>query len=64
MVLATMYLEVEEKIVRGHLPAREEVLGHPALIEVVGHVAVREDMQEQLAARLEERRHLRRSQPA
>ena len=51
---AEVVLEVEQQIVGGHLAAGEKVAGHPVVgafvLVVVGVAAVREDVDEELAA--------------
>ncbi len=42
-----MLSEIQHQIIRGHGPPREERVGHPSLLEVIGVVFVREDVQEQ-----------------
>lgn len=47
-------LEVQQQIGRGHRAAGEEVLRHPAGLEIVGCALVREQVHEELAAGLEQ----------
>ena len=49
---------------RGHLSPGEEVIGHPPCLVVEGEGAVREDVHEEAAARLEPRRDLRYAEAA
>ena len=45
--------EVEQEVVARHRPAGEEVVGHPALVEVIGVAEVGEDVEEELAGGFE-----------
>lgn len=46
-------LKVQQQVGRWHGAAAEEVVGHPAVFKVVGCALVGEDVDEELASRLE-----------
>ena len=48
-------LEVQQQVGRRHSPASEEVLRHPAGLEIVGRALVREKVHEEFPAGLEQR---------
>ena len=44
-----LFGKVNKQVVAGHGPAREEILGHPSLFELVGEILVGENVDKELA---------------
>ena len=59
MIFNTKVLgKVEQQIITGHGATSKEIVTHPTLVEMVGEMLVRKDMNKELACWFEERMHL------